>query len=120
MEVQDTHFDSKCNQVMFRWSTAKIPDSTMFAELEERIFDVAHKGQTLKAYLEIATGERERGLQSLHAYITGFKKEKANKGKVIDIKSEKSLKTAEQVEQMVALDKETFPQNTKLKPHHES
>ena len=47
MQVQDTHFDSKCNEVMFRWSTAKIPDSVMFGELEERIFSVDHKGEVL-------------------------------------------------------------------------
>lgn len=42
--LNDRHFDSKCNFVMFRWSTAKITDEQMVGELDEFVFDVPHKG----------------------------------------------------------------------------
>lgn len=80
---------------MFRWSTAKIPDSVMFGELEERIFSVDHKGEVLQAYLYIATGEREKGLQALNDYISKWTAQMQKKGgKVSNLKDERTLKTA--------------------------
>jgi serine/threonine protein kinase len=38
LSLNDRHFDSKCNEVMYRWSTAKIGDHKMMAELEEFVF----------------------------------------------------------------------------------
>lgn len=51
--LNDRHFDSKCNFVMFRWSTAKITDEQMRAELAEFVFDVPHKGVLYNAFLLI-------------------------------------------------------------------
>lgn len=51
--LNDRHFDSKCNFVMFRWATAKITDEQMMSELDEFVFDVPHKGILYKAYLLI-------------------------------------------------------------------
>ncbi len=51
LKLNDRHFDSKCNEVMYRWSTAKIGDRQMMAELDEFVFQAEHKGETFKAYL---------------------------------------------------------------------
>lgn len=59
--LNERHFDSTCNYVMYRWSTGRITDSEMMSDLTEFIFDVAHKGQCLEAYLNLAIGNLEKG-----------------------------------------------------------
>lgn len=60
--VNIRHFDSTCNYVLYRWSTARIDDNKMMSELSEFVFDVPHKGQRLKACLLFAIGDTELGL----------------------------------------------------------
>ena len=38
LSLNDRHYDSKCNEVMYRWATAKICDGKMTAELDEFVF----------------------------------------------------------------------------------
>lgn len=61
----DRHFDSAANFCIYRWSTGRISDSQLMAELSQFVFDVSGKGEALHAYLLLATGEREKGLTML-------------------------------------------------------
>ena len=54
---------------MHRWSTGKISDAQLIAELSEFVFNVEDKGQTLQAFLLISMGEREQGMSILKQYI---------------------------------------------------
>ena len=54
--ISDRHFDSQCNYVMHRWSTGKISDGQMMAELGQFVFDTDGKGKCLECYLKIAIG----------------------------------------------------------------
>ena len=54
---------------MHRWSTGKISDAQLIAELSEFVFNVEGKGQTLQAFLIISMGEREQGMSILKQYI---------------------------------------------------
>lgn len=69
LSLNDRHFDSKWNEVMYRWTTAKIGDQKMMSELEEFVFQAEHKGETLRAYCKIAQGDKEQGLQVLRDYV---------------------------------------------------
>lgn len=73
--LNERHFDSTCNYVMYRWSTGRITDSEMMIELSEFIFDVSHKGQCLEAYLNLAVGNLDKGYQILNDYITSTRKD---------------------------------------------
>jgi hypothetical protein len=42
--LNNRHFDSTCNFVMYRWSTGFITDNEMMANLSEFVFDAPHKG----------------------------------------------------------------------------
>ena len=44
---------------MHRWSTGRISDQQLLEEMEEFVFSVPGKGETLQAYLLISMGERE-------------------------------------------------------------
>jgi len=76
--IHDRHFDSQCNFCMHRWSTGVIGDAQLMAELAQFVFDVPGKGETLKFYLEIAIGEREKGMEGLKSFID--KTEESQKG----------------------------------------
>ena len=65
----DRHFDSMCNFCMHRWSTGRISDAQLIAEMEEFVFSVPGKGETLHAYLLICMGEREQGMSILKKFI---------------------------------------------------
>ena len=67
--ISDRHFDSQANFCMHRWSTGRISDSQLMSELGQFVFEVHGKGTTLKAYLLIATGDREEGVEILRNYI---------------------------------------------------
>lgn len=54
---------------MYRWSTAKISDNKIMTELEDFVFKAPHKGETLKAYMKIALGDKEQGVLLLKKYI---------------------------------------------------
>ena len=76
--IHDRHFDCQCNFCMHRWSTGVIGDAQLMAELGQFVFDVLGKGETLKCYLEIAIGEREKGMEGLKSFID--KTEESQKG----------------------------------------
>ena len=67
--LSDRHFDSQCNFCMHRWSTGRISDQQLLEEMEEFVFSVPGKGETLQAYLLISMGEREKGVEILKNYI---------------------------------------------------
>lgn len=69
-QINRRHFDSTCNYILHRWSTARINDERMMQEFDEFIFDVPNKGVCLKAVLLLAKGDTEMGLQTLKDYIS--------------------------------------------------
>ena len=50
---------------MHRWSTGRISDAQLITEMDEFVFSVPGKGETLNAYLLIAMGERDEGMAIL-------------------------------------------------------
>lgn len=67
--LSDRHFDSQCNFCMHRWSTGQISDMQLISEMEEFVFGVKGKGETLHGFLLISMGEREQGMSILKQYI---------------------------------------------------
>ena len=55
---------------MHRWSTGRIGDAQLLSELGQFVFQVPGKGECLEAYIKIAIGEREAGLELLKEFIT--------------------------------------------------
>jgi len=54
---------------MHRWSTGRISDAQLIAEMDEFVFSKPGKGETLHAYLLISMGEREQGQAILKQFI---------------------------------------------------
>jgi hypothetical protein len=54
---------------MHRWSTGKITNEQLVAELTVFVFGVAGKGQLLNAAVLIAQGEKEPGLALLKQIV---------------------------------------------------
>ena len=71
--LNDHHFDSTCNYVMYRWSTGRITDAQMMQELEENAFDQSKKGAVLQAYLNLAIGNLELGRSQLQSFVDEIK-----------------------------------------------
>ena len=59
---------------MHRWSTGRIGDGQLMAELGQFVFDVPGKGECLECYLKIAIGEREAGMEQLKNFIEATEK----------------------------------------------
>lgn len=71
--IKNRHFDSACNYILHRWSTAKINDAKMLSEMENFVFEIPHKGVCLKSYLLLAMGDHEVGLSILKDYVSQTK-----------------------------------------------
>lgn len=69
LHLSDRHFDSQCNSRIHRWTNGSISDATLMAEMESYVFTVPGKGETLRAYLLIAMGWREEGMEELTQFI---------------------------------------------------
>ena len=67
--ISDRHFDSQTNFCMHRWSTGFISDAQLMTELSQFFMEYPGKGTVLQAYLLIAAGDREAGMQILKKYI---------------------------------------------------
>ena len=74
-QINRRHFDSTCNYILHRCSTARINDERMMQEFDEFIFAVPNKGVCLKAVLLLAQGDTEMGLQTLKDYISKTEQE---------------------------------------------
>lgn len=59
--LQENHFDSTCNFIMYRWSSGRITDAEMMTELEDQAFGHGPKGQLLRAFLNLAIGNLQIG-----------------------------------------------------------
>ena len=93
--LNDRHFDSRFNSVMFQWSTARIGDEKCMVDLET-VFREENKGKCMFYYLSIAQGDKEDGLKDLKAYIDETKTLK-EKARASNTKVGRSLKVAEDV-----------------------
>jgi hypothetical protein len=89
----------------------------MMAELGDFVFTTAGKGECLEAYLKIAMGEREDGIQILRSFL---EREKENmKGQRLkNLKMSDQVKSAQKVFESIQLDKTIFFQNTSLNHGH--
>ena len=88
------------------------------SELGNFVFDVPGKGKTLEAYLQIAIGEREAGLEILKEYIKVTKEGLTGQARLQNLKLQKSLKDAEDVFEEVQTKRELFPQNARISHNH--
>ena len=79
---------------MHRWSTGRISDAQLMAELEEFVFKVPGKGETLKAYLLISIGEREKGVAILKKFIQETEQSLQNANRLQNLKVRRQLKQA--------------------------
>ena len=116
--LSDRHFDSWSNFCMHRWSTGRISDNQLMAELNQFVFSVPGKGETLEAYLLIATGEREAGMEKLKNYIAETREGLTEQQRTKFLKLSRQLKAAEDVQAAVQLEKNLFPQNGKIQHNH--
>ena len=57
---------------MHRWNNGTISDAQLMAEMEQFVFTVPGKGETLRAYLLIAMGWREEGMEKLNLPLSIF------------------------------------------------
>ena len=96
--LNDKHFDSTCNFVMYEWSTGRITDSQMMDQLSEFVFAARHKGETLEACLNIAIGNTQKGVSALESYISRTRQELQS----THIKKSKELHSVESAERMLA------------------
>ena len=115
----DRHFDSMCNFCMHRWSTGRISDAQLIAEMEEFVFSVPGKGETLHAYLLICMGEKEQGMQILKSFIAQTEVAVKGGGRVKNLKVTKQLKQAKEVYDVVQLNKLQFFNNLRIKHEHQ-
>lgn len=116
--INQRHFDSICNYVLYRWSTAKIDEQQMTEELTPFVFTNPNKGRCLKAYLKLAVGDHDQGMRGLREYIDQTKAKLASM-RVINEKYQSQLEKAEAMLQSLTLEKEMFIQNWKGKHEHE-
>ena len=101
--LSDRHFDSQCNFCMHRWSTGRISDAQLITEMDEFVFSVPGKGETLNAYLLIAMGERDEGMAILKQYISTTEAELKTNARMQNLKVRKQLKQAQEVFNVVQL-----------------
>ena len=105
---------------MHRWSTGRISDAQLVAEMEEFVFSVPGKGQTLQAFLLISMGEREQGMAILKQFIAATEISLKNTNRLQSLKVRKQLKQAHEVFNVVQLNKNQFFNNVNFKHDHES
>ena len=80
--LSDRHFDSQCNFCMHRWSTGRISDAQLIAEMSEFVFGVTGKGEILHGFLLISMGEREEGMGILKKFIAAMENALRGKGRL--------------------------------------
>lgn len=122
----DRHFDSMCNFSMHRWSTGYISDEQLIAELDEFVFSVPGKGETLHAYLLISMGEREKGKEILKSFIARAQEALEGGGRLKNLKLKNQLARAKEVFDVLSLTgrtdknniKSEFPNNLSQKHEH--
>lgn len=122
----DRHFDSMCNFSMHRWSTGYISDEQLLAELDEFVFSVPGKGETLHAYLLISMGEREQGKEILKSFIARAQEALEGGGRLKNLKLKNQLARAKEVFDVLSLTgrsdknnvKSEFPNNLAQKHEH--
>ena len=86
--------------------------------MEEFIFDVPGKGQTLHAFLLISMGEREKGMAILKQFIAHTETSLRGQQRMQNLKMRKQLKQAQEVFNVVQLNKAQFFNNVRMKHEH--
>lgn len=107
-----------CNYCMHRWSSGQISDAQLISELEEFVFGVKGKGETLHGFLLISMGEREQGMNILKQYISRTEAHLKNTNRLQNLKERKQLKSAQEVFNVVQLNKNQFFNNVVSKHEH--
>lgn len=117
--LNDKHFDSTCNHVMYKWSTGRITDGQMMSELGEFVFDHGHKGQCLQAYLNLAIGNLDEGHRQLKTFVEETRNE-MNATRVKNVKVQKYLDQAERMYDDLTANLQYFQSSWKCKHSHNS
>ena len=78
------------------------------AEMEEYVFTVDGKGETLRAYLQIAMGWREEGMELLTQFITKNESNLKLETRLQNLKKNKVLKQAQDVFDVIQLNRVQF------------
>lgn len=86
----------------------------MLEEMSEFIFSVPGKGQTLNGYLLISCGEREQGMTILKNYIAETEAQLQGQNRLQNLKVRRQLKQAQEVFNVVQLNKNQFFNNLKV------
>ena len=87
--------------------------------MDEFVFSVPGKGETLNAYLLIAMGERDEGMAILKQYISTTEAELKTNARMQNLKVRKQLKQAQEVFNVVQLNQSQFFNNMTFKHEHE-
>jgi hypothetical protein len=86
LKQTERHLDAQTNLSIYKWSLGEISDQELMYELEE-VFENQNKGKTLNAYLLLAQGQRESGVQMLKEYTERLSKELGVENKRIKIET---------------------------------
>lgn len=86
--------------------------------MEEFVFGVKGKGETLHGFLLIAMGEREKGMSILKQYIGKTESQVKSTNRLQNLKERKLLKKAQEVFNVVQLNKSQFFNNVSNKHEH--
>ena len=87
--------------------------------MDEFVFSVPAKGETLHAYLLISMGEREQGMQILKKFIASTEASMQGPNRLQNLKQRRQLKQAQEVFNVVQLNKAQFFNNSKVKHEHQ-
>ena len=119
LELSDKHFDSQCNYSMHRWNNGSTSDAQLLAEMEEFVFTVEGKGETMRAYLLIAMGWREEGMEMLSQFIAKNEASLKLETRLQNLKKNKVLKQAQNVFDVIQNNRVLFTQNGSVKHEHD-
>lgn len=70
LNMKDQHLDTKLNYLIFQWRNAHISDEDLLTELSSEFFADKDIGVGLSGIINIATGERDSGLEILRKFIS--------------------------------------------------
>lgn len=115
LNMKDQHLDTKLNYLIFQWRNAHISDEDLLTELSSEFFADKDIGVGLSGIINIATGERDSGLEILRKFIS----EEENKAdQEVTLKAQRFKNMIKEIVDQVTLDKDQYFQNFRVKSDH--
>lgn len=68
MDEYEKHFDTLVNFNLYKWRNAMITDQVLLQNLKPNVFLNKQKGGSIEGIINIAIGEKEKGLQILEQF----------------------------------------------------